>query len=294
MSRILIAFLLNLFFAGVEFAGGLLTGSTAILSDALHDMGDALSIGISWFMERKSKKKPDDRYTYGYGRYEVLGGFITTSVLLLGSVGVIIGAVKKLLSPTVIHYDGMILFAVIGLAVNLAAAWVTRDSASVNQKAVNLHMLEDVLGWAVVLAGAVVMRFTNLWFLDPLLSVGVAVFIFIHAIRNLKDIGDVFLEKIPEEMSMEKVKKSLETLDGVLDVHHIHLWSLDGRNICATMHIVANGDSHLIKDAVRQTLKKMGIFHTTLELEAETEHCHSRCCAPVQEALCDHHHHHHH
>jgi cobalt-zinc-cadmium efflux system protein len=192
----LVAFILNLAFSVFEIAGGIFTGSVAILSDALHDMGDAISIGLSYFLEKKSKKQPDATYTYGYARYSVIGGVITTLILLVGSVLVVCNAVMRILHPVVIDYNGMILFAVIGVAVNFVAAFFTREGDSLNQKAVNLHMLEDVLGWLMVLIGAVVMRFTDFALLDPLLSLAVAVFIFVNAIKGLKEALDIFLEKV--------------------------------------------------------------------------------------------------
>lgn len=294
-KNILAAFILNLFFAVFELVGGFLTGSVAILSDAVHDLGDAASIGIAWLLERKSKKQPDEIYTYGYARYSVVGSMITTLILLLGSGLVIYNAVNRLIHPVAIHYDGMILFAVVGVIVNLCAAWFTRRGDSLNQKAVNLHMLEDVLGWAVVLVGAIVMRFTDLSFLDPVLSIAVAVFIFYNAVRNLVAVLEVFLEKIPHGVCLEELREHLCHIAGVEDVHHIHVWSMDGTAHYATMHIVASGDSHSVKDAVRAELKEHGIVHATLELEAPGEHCHeAHCHVEIAEGGHHHHHHHHH
>ena len=292
-KNILVAFILNFGFAILEFIGGAITGSVAIASDALHDMGDALSIGISWFLERKSKKQPDETYTYGYRRYSVLGSLITTLVLLTGSVLVTYNAMMRIIHPVAIHYDGMILFAVLGAGMNLAAAWFTREGDSLNQKAVNLHMLEDVLGWVVVLVGAIIMRFTDISVLDPLMSIGVAIYIFVHAIGNLKEILDLFLQKLPEGIDMEELKEHILHIDGVTDVHHIHIWSLDGYRNYATMHIVADGEAHEIKEAVREELKEHGIVHATLELESKDEHCHEPVCC-VEDHGHDHGHHHHH
>ena len=193
--NILIAFILNLFFSAFELFGGIFTGSVAIVSDALHDIGDAMSIGVSYFLEKKSKREPDDVFTYGYMRYSVLGSLITTAILLFGSCAVIYNAVDKLIHPTEIHYSGMILFAIVGVIVNAAAAFFTREGDSLNQKAVNLHMLEDVLGWIVVLLGAIVMRFTDLTVIDPVMSICVAIFIFMNAVKNMKEILNLFLEK---------------------------------------------------------------------------------------------------
>ncbi len=293
-KNILIAFLLNLFFSAFELIGGIFTGSVAILSDAVHDLGDAASIGISFFLEKKSKKVPDSTHTYGYARYSVIGSTVTTLILLFGSAMVIYHAVLRLLSPIEIHYNGMILLAVIGVAVNFAAAFLTREGDSLNQKAVNLHMLEDTLGWAVVLIGALVMRFTNFRVIDPILSIGVAIFILVNAVRNLREALDLFLEKIPHGVDVDELREHLLRVDGVIDVHHIHVWSLDGHSHCATLHVVTAADPHHIKEAVREELAEHGIGHATLELEAEGEHCHEMHCHPTVSHGDAHHHHHHH
>ena len=290
-KNILIAFVLNLAFSVFELIGGLFTNSVAIMSDALHDIGDAASIGISYFLEKKSKRQPDDVYTYGYLRYSVIGSVITVLILLTGSVLVVINAVGRIFEPQEIHYNGMILFAVIGVVVNFLAAFFTRHGESLNQKAVNLHMLEDVLGWAVVLVGAIIMRFTNWKLIDPILSVCVAVYIFIHAFSHLKEALDLFLVKIPHGVNIDEIKHHLKKIDGVLDVHHIHIWSLDGTQNCATMHIVTNGDSLTTKIAVKEELHEHGIAHATLELEREDEDCKDGRCYTKTD--CGHHHHHH-
>ena len=290
-KKILTAFILNLAFSVLEFFGGIFTGSVAILSDALHDLGDAVSIGISYCFEKKSKKQPDDKYTYGYGRYSLLGGAVTTLVLLFGSVAVVIGAVGRILSPREINYDGMIIFAVAGAAVNFIAAYFTHGGHSKNQKAVNLHMLEDVLGWIVVLVGAIVMRFTDFALIDPLMSIGVSVFIFINAAKTLKEITDVFLEKTPEGIDISELKEHILAVQGVIDVHHIHLWSINGESTYATVHIVAQGDFHSVKDSVRAELKEHGIVHATIETESPSEHCGEESCKVHQAAGRGHHHH---
>ena len=293
-KNILIAFLLNLTFSVFEFVGGIFTGSVAIMSDAIHDIGDAASIGISWFLEKKSKKQPDTVYTYGYARYSVIGSVITTLILLFGSVMVVYNAIHRLINPQAIHYDGMILFAVVGVAVNFFAAFFTREGDSLNQKAVNLHMLEDVLGWVVVLVGAVVMRFTEFTYIDPIMSIGVAAFIFVNAIHNLKMAVDLFLEKTPHGVDVEEIREHLLELEDVLDVHHIHIWSMDGHSNYATMHVVTGGDAHRVKDLIREELREHGIGHVTLELEAEGEHCHEENCHVEVHENHGHHHHHHH
>lgn len=292
--KILAAFLLNLFFSVFEFIGGTFTGSVAIISDSLHDMGDAAGIGVSYFLERKSKKEPDETYTYGYMRYSVMGSVVTTVILTAGSILVIYNAVLRIINPVEINYAGMIIFALIGTAVNLFAALFTREGDSLNQKAVNLHMLEDMLGWIVVLIGAVIMKFTDIRIIDPLLSIGVAVFILINAVKNLKESLSLFLEKTPENISVNEIKEHISEIEGVSGVHHIHIWSMDGFNNYATMHIVTDEKSGVIKNKVRQELSEHGIGHCVIEIESTDEHCEHISCTVSETEHLGHHHHHHH
>ena len=291
-KNIFIAFILNLSFAIFEFFGGIFTNSVAILSDSIHDLGDALSIGISYFLEKKSKKKADNKYTYGYVRYSVLGGVITTTILLVGSILVIIGAIKRLFNPVDVNYSGMIIFAVIGVVLNFIAAYVTKDGDSINQKSVNLHMLEDVLGWIVVLIGAIIMNFTDIKILDSIMSIGVAIFILIHSLENLKDVVDLFLEKTPKDVDIEELRSHLLNIKDVIDIHHIHVWSIDGFNNYATMHIVSKAkDISSVKKKIREELSEHNICHAILETEDEA--CDDVECH-VELGNHPHHHHHHH
>ena len=295
-SKILVAFILNLAFSIFEFIGGAITGSVAIVSDAIHDVGDAMSIGISYFLEKKSKKQPDDTYTYGYARFSVIGGVITTVILLVGSVTVIYNAIVRIFNPVEINYDGMIIFAIFGVVINFLAAYFTSGGHSINQKAVNLHMLEDVLGWVVVLIGALIMRFTDISIIDPIMSICVAVFILINSIKNLKEVIDLFLAKLPPHLRIDEIKEHICEIDGVASVHHIHIWSMDGSSNYATMHVVCKGEAHEIKHKIREELKEHGINHVTLELEDEGEDCGEEHCHVHhdEESSCGHHHHHHH
>jgi len=291
-KNILIAFLLNLLFSIIEFIGGTITNSVAIISDSIHDIGDAMSIGVSYFLERKSNKKPDNNYTYGYVRYSVLGSIITTFILLCGSILVIYNSVGRLISPVEINYNGMIIFAVLGVSINFLAAYFTKEGDSLYQKSVNLHMLEDVLGWLVVLIGAIIMRFTDIKIIDPILSIAVSSFILINALKSLKEIVNLFLEKTPSNIDIEEIKKHLLQIDGVIDVHHIHVRSIDGYNNYATMHVVAEGDFKQLKHSVKEELEEHGIVHTTIEFEEKDEECDSGKCE-VKKSNHSHHHHHH-
>ena len=290
-KKILFAFLLNLLFSVVEFVGGAITGSVAIVSDSLHDFGDSISIGVSYAFEKISKKLPDEKYSYGYVKYSVLGSVITTVILLVGSAFVIYNAIIRLLSPTEINYNGMIILAIFGAIVNLLATVLTKGEDSLNQKAVNLHMLEDVLGWIAVLIGAIVMKFTDFKFIDPLMSIAVAVFILINAVKNLKAVLDIFLEKTP--VDIKEIEKHLLEIDGVKNIHHLHIWSVDGYSSRATLHIVTDSKPCEIKEKVREELKEHNILHATIEIEGVYEICGEKVCH-IEEHSYTHNHHHHH
>ena len=182
-KNILVAFLLNLFFSLFELIGGALTGSVAIISDSVHDLGDAVSIGVAYVLERRAVEEPDEKKRE---RYSLIGGVITSSVLIIGSLMTIFNAVRRFFVPAEINYDGMLIFAVVGVVVNSVAALVTHGGDNMNIRAVNLHMLEDVLGWAAVLIGAAVMKVTDFYYIDPILSIGVSLFIVISAVKNIK------------------------------------------------------------------------------------------------------------
>ena len=292
-KNILIAFVLNISFSIFELIGGVFTNSISIMSDAIHDFGDALSIGISLILEKISKKKPDEKYTYGYARYSVLGALITTIVLTVGSIFVILGGINRILNPVTINYNGMIIFAIFGVIINFLAAYFTREGDSINQKAVNLHMLEDVLGWVVVLIGSILIKFTSITLVDSIMSIGIAIFILINAFKNLKDILDLFLEKTPKDISKKKKKKHLLEMKEILDVHHIHIWSMDGVTNYSTMHIVTEeNNAKELKKKIRKEMNELGISHTTIEIEDKNDNCEEKECEVKINNEVHHHHHH--
>ena len=291
-KNILVAFLLNLGFSIFEVLGGILTNSVAIISDALHDFIDAFSIGLSYFLEKKSKKKPDYKYTYGYIRYSVLGALLTTTFLLVGSIIVIISAVGRLIHPVEIKYNGMIIISVIGIIVNFIAAMQTREGDSLNQKSVNLHMLEDVLGWVIVFIGSILMKFTDITYIDSIMSIIIAIYILIHAIKNLKSVLDLFLVKTPKNINVDELKKELLKVKNVSDIHHIHIWSMDGVNNYATIHAVINTlDFEKVKKNLKEELEEHGIVHSTIEIEAKDSKCDEKNCKVKNIKSTTHHHH---
>lgn len=290
--KILLAFVLNLAFAIFELIGGIFSGSIAILSDSAHDFADALSIGFSFLLERKSIKKANKTYTYGYGGFSLLGGFFTTLMLIIGSILMIYLSIEKIVNPTPVNFDLMIIFGVVGVVINFLATIFTKHGHSLNQRAVNLHMLEDVFGWLVVLIGSIVMRFTGFTLLDPILSIIIALFILYKAICNIIPICHIFTFRTPKDVSVNTVKEMIENIDGVIDVHHIHIWNISENVTCATMHVVCAEQSEHLKHEIKHVLHELSIAHSNIELESESETCLNPVCqinSKVPYVHCHHH-----
>ena len=266
--NILIAFILNISFSLLEIIGGFITNSISILSGAVHDLADAASIGISYFFEKKSKHKPNYKYTYGYVRYSILAAFITTIILLCGSLLVIYNATNRLFNPIDINYDGMIIIALIGILFNIIAVHKTKGGHSLNQEAVNLHLLQDVLSWIVVLIGSILIKFTKINYIDSIMSFIISIYIIIHALKHLKIVLDLFLEKTPDNINIRKIKKELLENKNIVSINHIHIWSMDGYNNYATLHAIINNDEvEQMEEYIKEYLKKQNISHATIEIE---------------------------
>lgn len=282
--NIFIAFILNLSFSILEMFGGIFTNSIAIISDAVHDMGDALSILIAWWMEKKANKRPNQVYTYGYARYSVLGALILITILCVGSISIIYKSVPRLINPEVVNYDWMIIFGIFGILINGAAVYVTSKGKGVNEKAVNFHILEDVLGWVAVLISSIVMKTYNFPILDPILSIVIAIYILCHVFKELKEVMGIFLEKAPNGINIDKLKEEIiESSELIEDVHHIHAWTMDGENIYVTMHVVVDDDASAkdiikLKQEIKNITKEKDIEHITIEIEYENEGCENECC----------------
>ena len=275
-----IAFFLNLGFAVIEIVGGIWTNSVAIISDAVHDFGDAFSIGVSYFLERYSRKRRTVTFTYGYKRFSTLGALINSIVLLVGAIFVFMETIPRLFYPAEVNYSGMMWLAVAGLVVNGFAALRLMRGNSISQRAVMLHLLEDVLGWVAVLIGSVIIRYTGWYFIDPLLSVGIGVFILTNVCRNLYTIFRILLQAAPEHMPEDKIKAILQEVPNVKDVHDLHVWTLDGERNIASAHLIvaddiSRADAIRVKHDAVDRLKEAGIDHLTVEVEFEGEGCYS-------------------
>ena len=273
-ENIKLAFFLNFGFSIFELIGGLLTNSVSIFSDAIHDFGDSLSIGISYILENISTKEKDKKYTYGYKRYSVIGALLTSIILIVSAVVVIFNAVMRLFNPIEVKITGMFLFAIFGIGINGYAAFKTSKSESLNEKSVNLHMFEDVLGWVAVLLGAMLIKITGWNIIDPILSILIAIYIGYEAFKNVLKVGDVILEKAPSTVDVDVIKEKVSKVANVLNVHHIHVWSIDGVEKYLTMHVLVNKNVtkknyESVKNNIKECLEKHDINHSTIEIEYE-------------------------
>ncbi len=274
------AFWLNLGFTVLEFAGGMVTNSVAILSDALHDLGDNLSLGMAWYFQKKAGKKKDAVYTYGYGRFSLVGALINSIILIVGSVFMLTEAVPRIFYPEPSDARGMFFLAIIGILVNGAAVFRLKKGESLNERAVMLHLMEDVLGWAAVLLGSAIMFFTGWEFIDPLLSIGITMFILYNVYGNLKGVFRVILQGTPEHINLEEIRLKIAQLEGVSEVHDLHLWTVDGRYNVMSLHAVLNEgvDRARIKQEIRHELHHQDIEHVTIETEYISEGCIMKEC----------------
>lgn len=283
VTRLRMVFFLNLLFALVEIAGSFLTNSVAILSDALHDLGDSLSLGLAWYFQKLSSRQRDKLFSFGYMRFSVLGALINSMVLIIGSVFIISKAIPRIFNPETVHVQGMFYFALIGITINGIAAWRLKKGHSVNEKVISIHLLEDVLGWAAVLVASIVMMFYDVPLLDPLLSLIITIYILWNVLKNLKSTLRIFLQGTPEETAVADIEKQLLAINEVTGIHDLHLWSMDGLYHVLSVHVTVARDMTLqetqkLKIAIRNCLEELGIQHTTVEIEQENEICELTDC----------------
>ncbi|HYG01821.1 MAG TPA: cation diffusion facilitator family transporter [Chryseosolibacter sp.] len=286
-SNILVALILNSLFVIVELIGGFLTNSMAIISDAVHDLGDSLSLGLSYYFHKKSAKKRDQQYNYGYRRFGLLGAFINSMVLIVSSVFIIQQSVKRLFDPVEPDATGMLFLAVLGIVVNGVAMLRLQRGHSLNEKAVSLHLLEDVLGWVAVLIGSIVMHFYDVPLLDPILSLAIAAFILWNVYKTLRSTLKIFLQQKPESVNEEEVTRQLLEIPGVTGIHDMHFWTLDGQHHVVTLHVVISvqtsaSELEKIKSEVRHTLHHLLIEHATIEMEYDGAQCNRSESAIIQ------------
>jgi len=277
-GRISVAFFLNFFFTIIEFIGGYLTNSTAIMADAVHDLGDTLSIGLAWLLSKVSSKHPDDAFTYGYRRFSLLGALVNGVVLIAGSIWILSEAIPRLTEPEMPHAQGMLWLAILGICVNGYAAWKVSKGKVLNERILSWHLLEDVLGWLAVLLVSIVLMFFDWPIIDPMLSIGFTLYILVNVLRNTKITISLFLQSVPDKKILEKIQNYLNSIDHVRSIHHVHLWSMDGENHVLTAHLeldqlITPQEQQVLKNEILVRLSELSLSHTTIEFEFPDEQC---------------------
>lgn len=290
-----LAFLLNLSFAIVEFIAGGIFGSSAVLADSVHDFGDAIAIGISAFLESISNRKEDSHYTLGYKRFSLLGAMVTAVILMTGSGMVILENMVKLFHPQPVNEEGLLWLGIIAISVNILASLVIRKGQTKNESILSLHFLEDTLGWLAVILMAIVLRFTDWYILDSLLSLAISFFILSKAIPRFWSTLKIFLDAVPEGVDIKQVKNDLEQLDNVTSINQLNLWTMDGLEKNAIVHVCLEHVKHMevCKESIRDLLKESGFQNVTIEVDEDlaTHRAHKRNIEELEaESEQEHHH----
>ena len=277
-NNIKVAFFLNFAFTILEIIGGLYVNSIAIISDAIHDLGDTISLGTSWYLEEKSYKKSNKKFSFGYKRFSLLGALINSIILIIGSLYVITEAVGRILEPEHTDAKGIIFFAVIGVLVNGYAAWKLSSGKTMNEKVASWHLVEDVLGWVAVLVVGIILNFKDIHYLDPALSLLITIYILWNVFIRLKQTLFIFLQGVPEDLDINEIESKILNIDFVNSIHHMHIWSLEGEHNVFTAHIKIDDNSNLnnfkkVKFDVKNILKEYKFEHYTVEVEFNDENC---------------------
>lgn len=271
-KKLLVVFILNFLMAILELFGGIMTNSTAILSDALHDFGDSMALALSWYLEKVSNKKSDKQFSFGYRRFSLLAALINSVILMVGSVWILSVVIPRLMTPQAVHAQGMMYFAIVGLIINGGSVLLIRTGSSMNERIVSWHLMEDVLGWLAVLIVSVVLQFKDIPILDPILSLMITAIIVFNVFKNFKSVFFVFMQSTPESINQNKIEESLGHHRCITKVYHTHVWSLDGERHVLTTHIVLKPDSGIadyleVQKWARKEVEKHGLWHTTIEIE---------------------------
>jgi cobalt-zinc-cadmium efflux system protein len=283
VGNIKFAFFLNLSFSIIEIIGGLLTNSMAILSDALHDLGDSISLAVSWYLENFSQKKADDDFSYGYARFSLLGALINSIVLILGSFFILSEVVPRLFNPQTVQPKGMLFLSIFGIIINGISVLKLRGGSSLNKEVVSWHLMEDLLGWTAIFIVSIILIFKSVPILDPLLSLLINIYILYNVISKLKRVLAIFLQGVPDDINIENLQQRIVEQSNALAVHHTHVWTLEGEKNFLSTHLIVRDqmkrdDIIELKTRVKKLLAEEGIDHVTVEIEYENEECESEDC----------------
>ena len=287
--RLAISIVLNLVISVAEIVGGLLSGSLALLSDALHNFSDTASLCISLIARRIGRREATSVKTFGYKRAEIIGAFVNLVTLVLIALYLIKEAVERFFNPQPIDGTIMLVVAVIGLAANVATAVLLfRDAReSLNIRSTFLHIITDAVSSVGVVFGGVLILYYEVYLVDPILTLLISLYILYHSYEMLRETVDILMEGVPKNIDLVQLVAEVETLDRVLGMHHLHVWQFDEKTVALEAHIVIDETDleHMeaMKRAIKHTLGEVfHIHHTTLEFEFAP--CHDPGCYEVNEA----------
>jgi len=285
--RLLLSIGLNLLISVAEIVGGLLSGSLALLSDAVHNLNDTASLGVSYVAHRLTRRQPNARKTFGYRRAEIVGAFVNLVTLVVIALFLVKEAIDRLLAPQPIDAPVMLTVATIGLLANvLTAALLHQDAhASLNIRSAFLHIVSDAVSSVAVILGGIAILLRGAYWVDPVITIGIAVYIAFLSLKLLRQTTHILMEGTPENLDPRHIAADLRQMAHVRDVHHVHIWQLDEHHLAFEAHVVVDEADlprmEQIKRALKQRLREQyGIGHVTLEFESHP------CCEETSAPPC--------
>jgi cobalt-zinc-cadmium efflux system protein len=274
-KKLLWVTLLNFSISLVQVAGGIISNSLSLISDAIHNLGDTSAIFIAFLAGKHADKKPDARKTFGYKRTEILAALFNAVVLIAICIFLFVEAYERFRNPQAIKGGIMLSVAVFGLIANLISVLVLQKEKSynLNIRAAYLHLLGDTLSSVAVIAGGIAILVWQIYWLDPLVTVAVGVYIIYHTWDVVRQTVDILMQATPRHIDIQEIKQSLEALPQVENIHHLHIWQMDDEHIHLEAHLNISQDLSLskaqtVRHDVETLLKdKFGISHITLQIE---------------------------
>lgn len=261
-------FFMNLAFNIIVIAGGLATNSMAILSDCIHDLADTISIALAWFLERIAQKESSDKYSYGYQRFSILGAVIISVFVIIMALVILNEAIPRLFAPEEVDASGMLIIALIGIVFKSISVYRLHRGETFNEKAILFHQLGDVFEWIAILVLSLVLMF---WdgapYLDPFVSIGIALWLLFNLGRNLIKSTQVLLQKTPDNFDVEEFKSSINAIDGVRGIDDFHVWSLDG--IDSVLTVKVSIDNWQMQDKIKKEIYTIASRYHIVDITIE-------------------------
>ena len=266
---------LTLFFALMELFGGLFSNSLSLVGDSFHMFSDVLALGASMVAIYFEAKKPTKKFTYGFLRLEVVVAFLNGIVLMLISVGMIYESVIRFFNPREIDFGSMFFIALIGLIFNIVITWIlfssTKKENNINIKSAMLHFLGDLLNSVGVIISSIIIYFTNFVYIDIIMSVLISVIIFTGGYKISKEAFFILMEAVPSEVDLNMLRNELLNIDGIKNIHELHVWKNDNEEISFTAHILLDNyekhNNYRIINEIKEKLAVYDIFHMTVQIE---------------------------